>query len=142
MIKRIAAYILLFTATIVLLADSFIPHHHHGDRICFENSHCCPDNHSVEFPIQSNHNHNNEDDCGSCKLKQTIMLTSNHQFDDLFNSIKYKAIILGDLLPVNSHITLSPELHTISWFQYCKFLLIFKQSDEDGFSGLRAPPIA
>ncbi len=142
MIKRIAALILLFTATIVLLADSCIPHHHHGDEICFNDSHCCPDKHSVEFPIQSGDNPNDADDCGSCKLKQAIMLTVVHQYDNLFKSIKYNSIILTDLLPTSSYFLLSPDINTSSEFRYFKFLLIVTHSNEGGFSGLRAPPAA
>ncbi len=40
MLKRTVAISILVLANIVLLAVAVVPHHHHGDSICFVSSHC------------------------------------------------------------------------------------------------------
>lgn len=142
MIKRITALFLIITATVVLLADSVIPHHHHGETICFDSSHCCTDHHTDDFPVQSSHNHGNEDDCGSCKLKQTIMIPNMNHYDELISNIFPISNNLIDQLPVHIKTDILLEFVTTINFSYCKYLLIIKCSEEGSFSGLRAPPLA
>lgn len=142
MIKRIAALFLIVTATAVFLTDYFIPHHHHGSTICFDSSHCSSDAHADEFPTPSSHNHGSDDDCGSCKLKQALMIPTVYQYNELINMVNFAPNILTDLVPVNINITLLPELVTAKNYNYGKYLLILKSSEEGSIASLRAPPLA
>jgi hypothetical protein len=40
MIRRTAAKAILIMAGILFLAHAVVPHHHHGNLICFVKSHC------------------------------------------------------------------------------------------------------
>lgn len=83
MIRSKAAIILLFAANITLLVTNSLPHHHHGDRICFVRSHCHQgegdDNHQGQNP---GHSHDGEDG-HCCVLREPGILPLNDSKTDI-----------------------------------------------------------
>lgn len=144
MIKRIAAIFLIVTATAIFLADFFIPHHHHGTSICFDSSHCSSDHHSDGLPTSSssNHQHDSEDDCGSCKLKQALMIPTIYQYNELISNTLFTTVILDNQVSTYINTKLLAETVSISVFRYGDSPLLFKPSNEGCIFGLRAPPLA
>ena len=70
--KKISVFFILF-ANIILLAHSFIPHHHNNCQVSFEFSHIETDECSKEH----NHEHDGKNHSGNCVLKQSVFITSN-----------------------------------------------------------------
>ena len=78
MIKRTAAVAFLFLAGVLFLAHAVVPHHHHGNLICFAKSHCANDgteeNHG---PVPDNHHHDGDDGFCHCVLKAPVIVSTN-----------------------------------------------------------------
>jgi hypothetical protein len=82
--KRFTAILFASLASLMLLAHGVIPHHHHGDAVCFEVMHChgcekaehtdCPKNH--RDPVSEK-----EDNC--CLLNQLVIFHSEGSRQDL-----------------------------------------------------------
>ncbi len=78
MFKRSIAIAFLFFANIVLLAMAVIPHHHHGEAICFVKSHCeQEDNHDKACHYQDNsqplHGHEHSQDANCCRVADWVL---------------------------------------------------------------------
>ena len=78
MFRRAVAISFLILANIVLLAVAVVPHHHHGDMICFATSHChhghdgvdkscC--HHDTQQPLHS-HEHS---DANCCNVDEWLL---------------------------------------------------------------------
>lgn len=139
MIKRITALFLIVTATAVLLADYFVPHQHHGTSVCFDWSHCSSDHHAGEFAGSSNHQHDSEDDCGSCRLKQAITLPSSQISLNIkqipsFNQIYLSSMLLQKITFEELSFS-SPDYKDLTW------ILLHKYNIDRCVKGLRAPPV-
>ena len=77
MIKRKAVTSFLALAGILFLAHAVVPHHHHGNLVCFANSHC--DYHGTESGHDNSpesHHHDGEDCSDHCILKDPVVLSS------------------------------------------------------------------
>jgi len=78
MVKRTAATAFLMLAGILFLAHAVVPHHHHGNRICFVKSHCANDDLSDDHRTGSdNHTHDGEDGSAVCIFKDPAVVSSN-----------------------------------------------------------------
>lgn len=78
MIKRTAATSFLLLAGILFLGHAVVPHHHHGNFICFAKSHCTgeePDENPCSSP--DNHHHDGGDGTDQCLLKDPAIVSSN-----------------------------------------------------------------
>ena len=76
MFRRATAISLLFLANIVLLAVAVVPHHHHGDMICFTASHCCGHEHDADGchdEQQTSHAHEHHGDAGCCNVEEWLL---------------------------------------------------------------------
>ena len=76
MFRRALAISFLFLANIVLLAVAAVPHHHHGDMICFTASHCCGHNHDADcshHEQQPSHTHEHHGDAGCCNVEEWLL---------------------------------------------------------------------
>ena len=73
MINRVTAFVFLLFANIVLLAHSFVPHHHHQARVCVESRHCL-ESHISQKQSNPKHDGNSPTDC---VLKQAVVLPAN-----------------------------------------------------------------
>jgi hypothetical protein len=61
--KRLSSILFASLASFMLLAHGIIPHHHHGDVVCFEVMHChgcdkadhdaCPKDHGIDHPVSN-----------------------------------------------------------------------------------------
>ncbi len=80
MIKRIAAISFLVLANIVLLAVAVMPHHHHGEMMCFVSSHChhndgCGSDQSCchHDSQQSSKEHEHSGDANCCNVGEWLL---------------------------------------------------------------------
>jgi hypothetical protein len=104
MIKRVPALLLVFLASIVLLANAVIPHHHHENEVCIESSHCESDGEEHhDGDAENNHDHDGASNFMNCALNQIYIIPSTLQKEEL------KSIDL--LNPFHSFIGI-PAIHT------------------------------
>ncbi|MBW6496871.1 MAG: hypothetical protein K0B09_00650 [Bacteroidales bacterium] len=85
MLKRLTAIFFAALASIMLLAHSVVPHHHHGDAVCFELNHhhsceisdqeTCPEDHNKELPAST--------DGKCCVLDHLVMFHPESSRHDL-----------------------------------------------------------
>ena len=76
MFRRVVAISLMFLANIVLLAVTVVPHHHHGDMICFTVSHCCGHEHDTDCSHNEHnpsHAHEHHGDAGCCNVEEWLL---------------------------------------------------------------------
>jgi cell division protein FtsL len=79
MFRRILSLILTLFATIILLAHTAIPHHHHINQVCLVAEHCQNESDSHEHENGSPlHEHDGTNDYENCILKQLVAITSYH----------------------------------------------------------------
>ena len=75
MLKRATAISFLFLANIVLLAVTIVPHHHHGEMICFTASHCYGHEHDADcshHEQQPSHTHDHGD-ANCCNVEEWLL---------------------------------------------------------------------
>ena len=85
MFKRLIAIPFLLLSSIVLLGIMMVPHHHHGEAMCFVASHCthdadCEDHaacchHDEHSSSQSSDRHEHSSDANCCNVE--VWLLSN-----------------------------------------------------------------
>ncbi len=149
MIKRAIAISLLSIANIVLLAMAVMPHHHHGDVICFVSSHCeggnnCGYEHSTAcncLCCQENSQHEHSTDANCCNVSHWLLFNIGH---DQRSGYDYHSVVCDndndlfvallpefsepDIQPVNLPFRQTPTTETyLQIFVSCTY-------------GLRAPP--
>lgn len=77
--KRISAIIFPLLATLILMAHTAIPHHHHINQVCLIAAHCQNvsdrHHHEGETPL---HEHDGTNDSENCVLKQLVAIPSYH----------------------------------------------------------------
>jgi len=78
MINRISSLFFILFASIVLLAYTVIPHHHHDGVICIASSHCQPGD-ETDFlkTTANNHEHDGKINFEYCILQQVIVVPSD-----------------------------------------------------------------
>lgn len=77
MIKKITAYSFILLANIVLLAHAVLPHHHHEQIVCIENTHCaCDTDAHVHNTDAKDHQHDGNANSTACVLKQAVLIPS------------------------------------------------------------------
>lgn len=80
MIRKITAYGFMLLASMVLLAHTVIPHHHHQSVACFESTHCHDhDQNDQNENTTGNHRHDDDSSSNECILKQVVALTSTQE---------------------------------------------------------------
>lgn len=142
MIKRAAAISFLILAGLLFLGHAVIPHHHHGNLICFVKSHC-----SGEEPAgdkgstPDNHHHDGEDGTDQCLLKDPAIVSSNQTGESIkLIDQKISQPGKGNLingLHVNEPLAPAADL----WYSLSAPPDIFPYSSPSSpSSGLRAPP--
>jgi hypothetical protein len=144
MIKRTVATAFLILAGLLFLAHAVVPHHHHGNLICFTKSHCDNDNPGHDQgPAPDNHHHDGDEGSGHCVLKDPAVVSSN-QITAGLKFIDKKSGQPGDdnihyCLPVYTAIISVPELW--SSLQSPPHASLY-HSFSTASAGLRAPPAA
>jgi len=142
MIKRTAAVTFLFLAGILFLAHAVVPHHHHGNLICFAKSHC--ENDGTEGDCENNpgnHHHDGGNGSGHCFLKDPVIVSSGQHAAGL-KYMEKKCTQSGDdhlqnILQVNVANIPAPDLQNSFSPPPVKY---FFNSLSSGSFGLRAPP--
>lgn len=144
MIRKATAVVFISIGLIIMLAHSFVPHHHHGANIYFEDFHHENNSHPNDDYSSDNCNaHNHKHDIELCILQQAVILPVNQfnlvpvsvQIDEITQSIDLNTSALAENLFATC----------ISWKYYL--------SHRDYLSGLfpsflvssrilRAPPVA
>lgn len=139
MIKKLTAYSFILIANLVLLAHAVLPHHHHEQQVCIEQTHCDSDQdaHIHNTPAQD-HQHDGTDNT-TCVLKQAVIVPSSqaksvNSRDNCSDNHNHDFYILSnfghvDLQPVSEVVTCNPE--------FPSFFISFVTTS----LGLRAPPI-
>ncbi|HOU01039.1 MAG TPA: hypothetical protein PK719_02465 [Bacteroidales bacterium] len=143
MIKRTTAVIFLILANFLFLVQAVVPHHHHGNHICFENKHCVNDNsEDVQGVNGKPHTHDENNNSDDCALKAAVDLLSYQWRIDfkLYNQISGNSNIDGFLYCI---LNSKPELQNPFLTSF-----VFEQSTDCSYtsyisesSGLRAPPL-
>ena len=75
MLRRALAISFIFLANIILLAVAVVPHHHHGDMICFAAPHNCGQKHDADCSDQHNpsHSHDRHNDATCCNIEEWLL---------------------------------------------------------------------
>jgi len=107
-INRKLAILLLSVSSLFLLVHGAVPHHHHGSAVCFNHSHCIPQNTSHEQG-STGHSHDDKTPASEeyCILNQ-VYITPTSQVrtelsqlsasDDFSVAIdSYSAVLTGDI---------------------------------------------
>ena len=142
--KRLFAILFASLASLMLLAHGIIPHHHHGEVICFEVLHC----HGCDKPEHSDcpRNHHDpvsEKEDGCCLLNQLVIFHtegSRHNFETAGKPVENE---IPDALKIS---VLSYSFSLV----FCGINLPFRQHPPDPTYlteylcqtiGMRAPPV-
>ena len=142
MFRRATAISLLFLANIILLAVTVVPHHHHGDMICFMASHCSGHEHDTDCSHHEHnplHSHEHHGDANCCKVEEWLLPNiepehkhQHHCLCTTCNNNLFVAVLPDlpkpDIKPVNLLFRQTPFEET--------YILVFVSQT----LGLRAPP--
>lgn len=137
MINKITAYSLIFLANIVLLAHAVLPHHHHKQQVCIEQTHCAGDAISHSHSTTGHNHQHDETNSEACILKQAVIIPTSqarllNNCDNCSDNHNHDFFIpsyfgLETLQPIT--VTVS----TVSEFTFSSYIT--------SSLGLRAPPI-
>lgn len=144
MIKKTLAISLILLANLILLAYAAIPHHHHKNEVCFEDSHCHHHNdaHDHDAEGESHDHDNSEGEHPCCELSQITATPLNQTKPEV------KCIDFTDDFKYSSHL-----LFTFENLNLARLLSAAKIKCRIDYSptvnsqplslhtGLRAPPI-
>ena len=105
----------LFVAMFLTLAHAVLPHHHHGNLICFNPNclhecECCDDHHDGDEPTQCccNHHHHDADEC---TIFAPYVLGDDGRDISLRISLDHNVLSLYQaVLNVSSDVVSSPSL--------------------------------
>jgi hypothetical protein len=142
MIKRKAAASFLILAGMLFLGHAVVPHHHHGNLVCYVKSHC-----DGEYPAgksdsgPDNHHHDNEDCENHCVLKNPVVVSSNQagsglKITDLSGSQTWSDNHIAGLQANQTGLPDTDLLHSIS----VPPVIFLYPSLSSHSPGLRAPP--
>jgi hypothetical protein len=141
MIRKGLTILILFLASVLLLAHAVVPHHHHNLQVCVADIHCNnKDDAHKHFCNQENHKHDHNTDDLSCILEKIIMFRSGQSDQDdkqivsPDNEKNYFFVLLFSLTGVEVNYSsgtnsTSPQFHINSYVSFAPRT-----------SGLRAPP--
>jgi hypothetical protein len=142
--KRAFSILFITISTIVLLAFTIIPHHHHKGQVCFVMEFC---EHDGVINVEHAHHHDipEEHNTESCVIESGLTV--------LYFENNTKCCISSHYDYCNDHIHLSPILFLIADLNnfdiddpfakiyYGDYIPLFYNSAEaNHFHGLRAPP--
>jgi hypothetical protein len=144
MIKRTTAASFLILAGILFLGHAVVPHHHHGNLICFVKSHC-----TDEYPAgdhgssPDSHRHDGQEGPDQCLLKDPVIVSSNQPGTGLkITNIKGSQPLSDNIsacLPANEPVLPATDpLHSLSVPQ----VIFLCHSLSFHSPGLRAPSTA
>lgn len=138
--KERKAFIPLFSSLIIMLALNMVPHHHHGDFLCFSFS-ACVTQHEEHAGICKHHHHSHS--CSeTCKIKsfQQTGIIKGHYLsfqDDMHITVDVLSLPL--FLRVNFHEDLYiPEIRQFVHALYREYLY---PENEYISRPRRAPPV-
>jgi hypothetical protein len=143
MIKKTIAIASIMLASIVLLAHSVVPHHHHNKQVCLVSTHCTNDKSTDEHgSTKENHSHDGENNAHDCVLKESAVILSDHWKSYLkFENNRYERSGLDDY----HHNLLNSSTEFVIPFL---FSYIHERHPDCSYSslitaslGLRAPPV-
>ena len=143
MIKRTAAASFLLLAGIIFLGHAVVPHHHHGNLICFVKSHC-----TDEYPAgdhgssPDSHHHDGQEGPDQCLLKDPVIVSSNQtgaglKITDLKGSQPFSESLFACLKTDDPWLQATDLLHSLSLPPVIFHYLSLSSCSP----GLRAPPI-
>jgi hypothetical protein len=72
--KRLSAILFASLASLMLLVHGIIPHHHHGDVVCFEVMHCHGCDKAEHNDCQRHHDHEPAENNGECCLLNQMVM--------------------------------------------------------------------
>jgi len=133
----------LLIATLALLADIIIPHHHHEDEICFADSHCNADcNHQDHSSAEDNHDAEKGEDHQNCLLDVEILLPPQ-QDDTGAENIIYLDVSFGidGLTALLTNLLLEDQILQGQQIWHSPPILQYHSRKVIGSPGLRAPPV-
>ncbi len=116
MLRKFTAIFFLSLASMIMLAFTVFPHHHHQEYICFATSHCQNDH------GQQTHSHDAGNSSHNCvnTLFQTQLNKGHHSEDQLFNGnhfpFTFSDCLIADLLDFFSLRT-ENQNHFTSYYQ-------------------------
>lgn len=139
--KRIHIFVLLM-ATLALVTNILIPHHHHGDKICFIDFQCDAEcEHEDHSNTEHNHDAEGTGDHQNCMLDLEVILPYNPErslTEDIIDFGRNSDFDGCTALLVN-------ELNKVQLLQrrqisHAPLILQFYSHTVIGSPGLRAPP--
>ncbi len=146
MLKRITGILLILLANISLLTFEAIPHHHHGEVICFVHQHCDQGHHHyADNPCHNDSScpatqHDHSSDASCCSLFKWFIVPASQKDDCADQNVAF--IDNGHVFQLDG----IPSVLEISTLQIClpfrqkpytnTYLLTYVSCD----LGLRAPP--
>jgi hypothetical protein len=133
--KKTFAIFFNILAISIFVAGNIVPHHHHGEKICFESHHCHSD--------CTSHDHKKEDKHNCCQISEAVFMHSGHS--RYYENFSQYPLILNQL---NCISTLYIRFESLPNVRLDKSALIYWQyyvpKEKLYFGlvkGLRAPPL-
>lgn len=74
--KHLTAFVFLLLANLVMVVHTVLPHHHHNQLVCIEDTYCNDGGLSLSHFTTGHHHHDNDWNSGDCLLRQIIVLPS------------------------------------------------------------------
>ena len=139
-IRTNTSRLFLLATGFLMLVLSVLPHHHHGQRICFAVTECCLS--CQNESKTTGHNHSESD--ASCDLKQLFVMSSrddNSNFHPLSHDsgISFADLYIALLFTTENSVP-APDCRE-SHLSAPPFLETLTAIDVSRISALRAPPV-
>jgi hypothetical protein len=137
--------VFIFMAGLIILAHAVVPHHHHDNIICIENTHCADDtsphnhNYDNDHKDTGDHDHDCSHDVQTCFLNQFIPNQNNE------NQKILKYGNSNTIFPVLVFAIFNSETENFSLrktdFSFIPIKLLNYTTFVTKCFGLRAPPV-
>ena len=137
MLKKVTSILFAVFANAIVLTHLFVPHHHHEQEICYENTHCTNEHTNHDH---AEHEHDNSSETQNCVINKLVVPNDlikkqlRVSFTQKLNDFDtYKALLLSlDANKVSAPF-LRGELRASKTSEYIVYA--------SNCLGLRAPPI-
>ena len=132
-------------ANVLLLAHSVIPHHHHGDAVCFETVHCgaCHESHPDEYDGNHDSKIPLDQDGQCCALDEMVMFHPDgvkHKMEAAWQLVEFEFQDQFSPALISRHFSLAGFFCNLPFRQHPPEL-IYHDTCVSPATGLRAPPI-
>jgi hypothetical protein len=94
--KRVFSITIIALAVITLLVSVVVPHHHHGNTVCFNLSHCCEhesgsdghqcEGHSSDYFPYHHHSEESKASDNNCPARVTYLVSSRNELKHKIHS--------------------------------------------------------